>query len=222
MTSISDLKTWEEKASWARTRRDASLAKVEPKLDGIPDADSLPLSSQELPKDVLTPREIEITEKYTVTELLRVLRERELSVEEVTRAFLRRAALAQAAVRAPHDLKRREEAYTDCLADQLPYGASVGRGDHTGEISGFSDGASRSVVRSANFRKGTARHGWSRCHIIGIVCGVGRQEAWIKHTPRYLLERGMCLLCQDNTAPSHHAPGNYQQHLRENCQPLQP
>jgi hypothetical protein len=91
------LKSWEDRASSARARRDAGIAKVEPKLEGIPDI--LPLSSQELPKSVLTPREIEITEKYSVTELLKILRERKISVEEVTRAFLRRAALAQAAVR---------------------------------------------------------------------------------------------------------------------------
>lgn len=96
MTALQDMKSWEDKASWARANRDASLAKVEPKLEGVPD--ELPLSSQDLAKSVLTPREIEITENYSVNELLAVLRERKISVEEVTRAFLRRAALAQAAV----------------------------------------------------------------------------------------------------------------------------
>jgi amidase len=98
MSVMPNLQTWEDKATWAKARRDASLAKVEPKLDGITDANSLPLSSQGLPKDVLTAREIEITEKYTITELLCLLRKRKISVEEVTRAFLRRAALAQVAV----------------------------------------------------------------------------------------------------------------------------
>lgn len=90
------VKSWEDRASVARARRDAGLAKVEPKLEGIPDV--LPLSSQDLPKSVLTPRELEITEKYSVTELLKILREKKITVEEVTRAFLRRAALAQVAV----------------------------------------------------------------------------------------------------------------------------
>lgn len=90
------LSTWQEKVAWAQEHRDSSLAKVEPKLTGLPA--ELPLNSQSLPKAVLTEREIEITENYTVTELLKVLRERKISVEEVTRAFLRRAALAHAAV----------------------------------------------------------------------------------------------------------------------------
>lgn len=81
----------------ARARREAGLAKVEPKLD--PCLDQLPINSQELPKLFLTTREVELTEKYGVIELLALLRERQVSVEEVTRAFLRRAALAQAAVR---------------------------------------------------------------------------------------------------------------------------
>lgn len=91
------LNFWQDKAVWAQSFRDEGLAKVEPRLEGLPA--ELPLSSQGLPKLVLTEREIEITEKYTVKELLAVLRERKISVEEVARAFLRRAALAQAAVR---------------------------------------------------------------------------------------------------------------------------
>ena len=82
--------------SAALQERDVGLSKVEPKLEGLPK--ELPLSSQDLPKTVLTEREIEITEKYSVIQLLEILRKREIKVEEVTRAFLRRAALAQAAV----------------------------------------------------------------------------------------------------------------------------
>lgn len=92
-----DQMTCQEKIAWVRSKRDVSLAKVEPKLEGIPD--ELPLSSHGLPKAVLTAREIEITEGYSVAELLEVLRQRKVTVEEVTRAFLRRAALAHAAVR---------------------------------------------------------------------------------------------------------------------------
>lgn len=92
----STLKTFDERVSWARTVRDSSIASVEPKLQSIPEV--LPLSSQNLPAEVLTRREREITEGYTAIELLAVLRDRKVSVEEVTRAFLRRAALAHAAV----------------------------------------------------------------------------------------------------------------------------
>ncbi|KAF4984915.1 hypothetical protein FDECE_16981 [Fusarium decemcellulare] len=92
---MNDLECWQEKAQWAKRQRDASLAHVQPPLQGVPD--ELPLSSQGLPQNILTPREIEITESYGIIELLKILRERKISVEEVTRAFLRRAALAHAA-----------------------------------------------------------------------------------------------------------------------------
>lgn len=123
MTLVSHIKSWEDKASWARAQRDASLAKVEPKLQGLPD--KLPLSSQDLPKSVLTQREIEITENYTVLELLAVLRERKISVEEVTRAFLRRAALAQAAVCNPSPRFTKPQRLTTTL-DKLPRRSHVG------------------------------------------------------------------------------------------------
>lgn len=81
----------------ARARREVGLAKVEPKLESLPD--QLPVNSRDLPKSLLTAREIELTENYDVIGLLSILKERKVSVEEVTRAFLRRAAVAQAAVR---------------------------------------------------------------------------------------------------------------------------
>ena len=102
---IDHIKSCDERVSWARNQRDAALAKVEPRLEGIPD--ELPVNSQSLPKAVLTKREIEITEKYSVKQLLSKLWDRSFSVEEVTRAFLRRAALAQVAVSL--DLIREEE-----------------------------------------------------------------------------------------------------------------
>ncbi|VZH95843.1 unnamed protein product [Fusarium fujikuroi] len=95
--AVKGIPLWQQKAAEARAHRDASLAKVEPPLKGVPAVEQLPKNSLELVPHVLTPREIEITESYTVTELLQVLRERKISVEEVTRAFLRRAALCQAA-----------------------------------------------------------------------------------------------------------------------------
>ncbi|KAF4124510.1 amidase [Geosmithia morbida] len=95
MTSLEDCHSWQDKVSWARAGRDASLAKVDPPLQGLPS--DLPVNTQGLPKQVLAARELEITESYSVTELLAALRSRRFSVEEVTRAFLRRAALAQTA-----------------------------------------------------------------------------------------------------------------------------
>lgn len=97
MSATTDI--WKTKVASVRAARDASLAKVEPKLDGLPE--SLPINSTSLPKLVLSAKEREITENYTVKQLLAKLRDRSFSVEEVTRAFLRRAALAHAAVRPP-------------------------------------------------------------------------------------------------------------------------
>jgi hypothetical protein len=99
MTIPQPPRSWEDRAAWARAKRDASLAKVKPKLTGLPERDDLPQNSRDLPKDVLTPRELELTEDYGITDLLALLRERKVTAEEVTRAFLRRAALAHAAVR---------------------------------------------------------------------------------------------------------------------------
>lgn len=94
------METAQQKIERARLRREKGLAKVEPKLEGLPEV--LPINCQDLPKTVLTAREIEITEKYDVVELLKLLREKKFLVQEVTRAFLRRAALAQAAVSQSH------------------------------------------------------------------------------------------------------------------------
>lgn len=99
MTIPQPPQSWEDKAAWARAKRTASLAKVKPKLIGIPEPDAMPQNSRDLPRGVLTPREIELTENYGISDLLALLRERKVTVEEVTRAFLRRAALAHAAVR---------------------------------------------------------------------------------------------------------------------------
>lgn len=96
MATIQLQGNWEEKAASVRSVRDNSLAQVVPALEGLPD--ELPLNSQSIPRSVLSTSEIEITEGYSVTELLTKLRSRELSSEEVTRAFLRRAAVAQVAV----------------------------------------------------------------------------------------------------------------------------
>ena len=120
--------SWQDKAAWAQAKRSASLAKVSPKLVGVPEWDDLPRNSRGLPKDILTPREIELTEDYTITELLHLLRTRDVSVEEVTRAFLRRAALAHAAVRT-HSLTLFH--VDECMlmnVDQLSYRATLGPG----------------------------------------------------------------------------------------------
>lgn len=88
--------TWKSKVAEVRAARDAGLGKVDPKIESNL-LDNVPLNSTSLPKTILTPRELELTEGYNVIQLLSALRERKVTVEEVTRAFLRRAAIAQAA-----------------------------------------------------------------------------------------------------------------------------
>jgi amidase len=122
--------SWQDKVAWAQAKREASLAKVKPKLVGVPEVQSLPQYSRDLPKDILTSREIELTDNYKITELLRLLRERDVSVEEVTKAFLRRAALAHAAVRTKIPLS--VESCTLISVDQLSHRASLGSGHRAG------------------------------------------------------------------------------------------
>lgn len=106
------LEIWEHKAIQAREKRDASLAKVTPRLQGIPETDDLSLNCRGLPQTALTPREIEITEGFDITQLLSMLKQRQISVEEVTLAFLRRAAVAHAAVSSPHH--REDDPWSQC------------------------------------------------------------------------------------------------------------
>ncbi|TQV98995.1 acetamidase [Cordyceps javanica] len=107
------METAQQKIERARARRETGLAKLEPKLAGLPA--QLPRNSLELPGSILTAREIELTEKYDVVELLAILKAREVSVEEVTRAFLRRAAVAHAA--------------TNCLVE-LMWDQAIARAKH--------------------------------------------------------------------------------------------
>ncbi|KAL4799010.1 amidase [Aspergillus venezuelensis] len=129
---------WEVKAQSARAARDASLAKVEPALVGIPD--NLPANSRGLAATVLTPREIEITEKYSVPELLSALSQRAISVEEVTRAFLRRAALAQIATNCLTELLWDQAIARAKYLDSLPspkgalFGLPISTKEHHGMV----------------------------------------------------------------------------------------
>ncbi|OAL38221.1 hypothetical protein AYO20_02673 [Fonsecaea nubica] len=111
-------KPWVEKAKSARDYRDETLSKVEPPLGPLPDP--LPLSSQDLPKEYLTPREYELTQNYDAIELLEMLRSKKLTSEELTRAFLRRAALAQYAVNCVTELMWDEAIERAKYLDSLP------------------------------------------------------------------------------------------------------
>ena len=87
--------TWQEVAADRQAYRDATIASLKPAL---PDITSIPLNTIPLAKQFLTAQEIKITET-TVEDLVSKLAKAEISALEVTKAFLRRAGLAQKAVR---------------------------------------------------------------------------------------------------------------------------
>lgn len=106
--SSKPLESWQSIAQRAQDHRDATVAAVQPP---IPDLQDLPLDSTPIPKTILTPEEIAITESDPV-ELLEKLASGALSSVEVTKAFLRRAALAQKLV--------------NCITELMPE-AALGR-----------------------------------------------------------------------------------------------
>ena len=109
---------WEEKAKQQRDFRDQTLSRVDPPLKSLPDP--LPLSSQGLPKEYLTEREYQLTQNYDAIELLELLRTKKLTSEELTRAFLRRAALAQYAINCVTELMWDEAIERAKYLDSLP------------------------------------------------------------------------------------------------------
>jgi amidase len=89
--------TWEEVATDRQKHRDATISALDPPLPEIKD---VPLNTIPLAKQVLTAEEIKITETL-VEDLVVQLAKGEISCVTVTKAFLRRAGLAQKAVRLP-------------------------------------------------------------------------------------------------------------------------
>jgi hypothetical protein len=167
--------SWEAVVSETRSAREAGLSKVEPKLLGVPD--KLPRNSTGLAKLVLSQRELEITGNYTITRLLAALRQRKLSVEEVTRAFLRRAALAQAAVstrrlgRIP--VGRKRELIRRHDLDQLPDWPHVGRGPRAGALPRFAARAKGRAFWAAHLHEGAPWHDRRQHHHFRILCLLG-------------------------------------------------
>lgn len=86
------LATWQETAQQMRDHRDATIAAIEPNLPPLPA--ELPLNVTGIPKQILTEREIELTES-SPEYLINALAAGFVTSTEVTKAFLRRAALAQ-------------------------------------------------------------------------------------------------------------------------------
>jgi amidase len=107
--------TWQEVAADRQKYRDETIAALEPAL---PDIKDVPLNTIPLAKEVLSPEEIKITES-TVEDLAAQLAEGKISSVEVTKAFLRRAGLAQKAVRPYQPLQR---VTADDSSDKLHHG----------------------------------------------------------------------------------------------------
>jgi amidase len=86
-------KNWEELVKKAQSHREETLAQIEPPLPSVPV--QLPLDVTDIPAKLLTPEEVEITEKHDATSLAAAIAAKTYSAEQVIRAFLRRAGLAQ-------------------------------------------------------------------------------------------------------------------------------
>ena len=84
--------SWKKTVSKVQDHRDQSLQNIEPPLPDLPSP--LPKNVIAVPQQLLSPREVEITQSPP-EQLLSHLRTGEWSCEEVTRSFLRRAALSQ-------------------------------------------------------------------------------------------------------------------------------
>jgi amidase len=89
------LRPWQEIAAEAQKHRDATIALVQPPLPPLPVP--LPKNVTSIPATILTPEELQITESLPET-LLRELAAGRLTAVGVTRAFLRRAGVAQGLV----------------------------------------------------------------------------------------------------------------------------
>lgn len=84
--------TWQEVAAYKQKERDESIDSIPSPLPTLPA--EAPLNTLPVAKDVLTADEIKITESL-VEDLVPQLAKGELTATAVTKAFLRRAALAQ-------------------------------------------------------------------------------------------------------------------------------
>jgi amidase len=100
MKSKRKTETWQNICRRAQKDRDDTLAMIQPPLTQLPDP--LPDCVVNVPKTMLTEREVEITELKPEQLLRRLRREgtsdEVLTAEEVIRAFCRRASVAQGLV----------------------------------------------------------------------------------------------------------------------------
>ena len=91
-------RTWQEVARTAQDHRDESINLVEPRIPDVPT--ELPLDVTNLPKQFLSKSELDVTET-SAEQLVASLAAGYYSSVDVTKAFLRRAGLAQKLVYRP-------------------------------------------------------------------------------------------------------------------------
>lgn len=83
--------SWQETAKRTQEYRDKTVAAVNPPEVPI---EQLSLNVSKIPQDVLDPKDVELTETTPET-LLKQLASGDITSVDLTKAFLRRAALAQ-------------------------------------------------------------------------------------------------------------------------------
>ena len=94
---------WQDIAKDAQEYRDSSIRRLEPAIPSV--TEPLPIDVTRVPRDLLAKHELEITE-FPPEELIQKIAQGNLKSIDVTRAFLRRAGLAQA--------------LTNCITELLP------------------------------------------------------------------------------------------------------
>lgn len=83
---------WQQVAQKAQKHRDNTIARLQPAVPDVPS--ELPLNVTPIPRVLLSPKEVKITE-CSAEELITSIGAGRLTSSEVTNAFLRRAGLAQ-------------------------------------------------------------------------------------------------------------------------------
>ena len=113
--------SWQEVAKIAQEYRDASIARVEPAVPEVPG--ELPGDVTSIPAELLDKEEVKITQT-TTEDLLASIASGNLTSTAVTKAFLRRAGLAQSLVCPPRKKLRRvltsTKLQTNCITELLP------------------------------------------------------------------------------------------------------
>lgn len=92
ISAVANKPSWQEVAKAAQDYRDASIARVEPAVPDVPK--ELPLDVSRIPQELLSRQEVEITQSLA-EDLITSIGSGQLSSTTVTKAFLRRAGLAQ-------------------------------------------------------------------------------------------------------------------------------